>query len=57
MWFTKQREALALDGFVIAKDISGHGHKRYGVISRDNVDNYTGPYCELIRVDSLCNIF
>ena len=35
MWFTKQREALALDGFVIAKDISGHGHKRYGVISRD----------------------
>ena len=57
MWFTKQRDALPLCGFVIAEDISAHGHKRYGVISRDNVDNFIGPYCELIRVDSLCKLY
>ena len=57
MWFTKQREALALPGFVIAEDISRHGHKRYGVIARDQIDTFTGPYNELIRTESMCRLY
>ena len=57
MWFTKQREALQLTGFVIAEDISRHGHKRYGVIPRDQIDNFTGPYNELIRTNSMCRLY
>ena len=57
MWYPTQREALDLDGFVIAEDISGHGHKRYATINRDDIDSYVGPYNELIRVESLCKLY
>ena len=57
MWFTKQREALQIPGFVIAEDISRHGHKRYGVISREQIDCFTGPYNELIRTESMCLLY
>ena len=61
MWFTKQRDALQYEsehpGFVIAEDISSHGHKRYGVITRDQIDTFTGPYNELIRVLSMCRLY
>ena len=61
MWFTKQRDALQYEsehpGFVIAEDISSHGHKRYGVIARSDIDTFTGPYNELIRVHSMCRLY
>ncbi len=61
MWFRKQRDALQYEsehpGFVIAEDISSHGHKRYGVIARSDIDTFTGPYNELIRVLSMCRLY
>ncbi|HIB86016.1 TPA: hypothetical protein EYO57_02225 [Candidatus Poribacteria bacterium] len=62
MWFTKQGPALAYhdsraDHIVVAEDISAQGHKRYGVFPRTEIDNFTGPYCELIRVHSKCRLY
>ena len=56
----RRREAIGYfrdHGFVIAEDISGHGHKRYATINRDDIDSYVGPYNELIRVESLCKLY
>ena len=52
MWFPKQGPALAFhdahpDHIILAEDISSHGHKRYGVIPRD----------ELIRTHSVCRLY
>ena len=54
MWFTKQRDALQYEsehpGFVIAEDISDHGHKRYGVIARSDIDTFANyPYIKKMR--------
>ena len=42
---------------ILAKDISAHGHKRYVVIPRSEVDNFVGPYNELIRTNSICRLY
>ena len=60
MWFSKQGAALAYhdsrpDHIVIAKDISSHGHKRYGVFPRANVNIFQGPYNEL--TNSVCRLY
>ena len=60
MWFRKQGQAFAFhdahpDRVVIAEDISAHGHKRYGVV--ENVDDFQGPFCELIRIHSVCRLY
>ena len=62
MWFSKQGAALAYHDahpthIVIAKDISSHGHKRYGVFPRANVNIFQGPYNELIRTNSVCRLY
>ena len=62
MWFAKQGPALAYhdthaDHIVIAEDISRHGHKRYGVFPREDVDQFQGPYNELIRTNSACRLY
>ena len=62
MWFNKQGGALAYhdtrpDHIVIAKDISAHGHKRYGVFPLANVNIFQGPYNELIRTNSVCKLY
>ena len=62
MWFTKQGPALAFDDahadhIVIAEDISRHGHKRYGVFPRADIDNFCGPYNELIRTNAVCRLY
>ena len=62
MWFNKQGEALAYhdtrpDHIIIAKDISAHGHKRYGVFPLANVNIFQGPYNELIRTNSVCKLY
>lgn len=62
MWFTKQGPALAYDDersnhIIIAKDISAHGHKKYGVFDRSRVDEFVGPYTELIRTHSVCRLY
>ena len=64
MWFKKQGEALAYhdtcpanEFIVIAKDISAHGHKRYGVFPLANVNIFQGPYNELIRTNAVCRLY
>ena len=62
MWFVKQGSAFAYhdsraDHIVVAEDISAQGHKRYGVFPRTQIDTFTGPYCELIRVHSKCRLY
>jgi len=62
MWFPKQGPALAYHDskpghVIIAQDISGHGHKKYGVVPRDQIDRYVGPYNELIRTHSVCRLY
>ena len=63
MPYSKQAGALAFhDGcrethIVVAEDISGHGHKRYHVVRRADIDDYHGPYNELIRKDSACRLY
>ncbi len=62
MWFSKQGEALAYhdsrpDHIVIAKDISSHGHKRYGVFPLANINIFQGPFNELIRTNSVCRLY
>ena len=65
-WFAKQGPALAYHDalvgkgtghIILAKDISAHGHKRYVVIPRSEVDNFVGPYNELIRTNSICRLY
>ena len=62
-WFSKQGPALAFDDnhpdhIVIAEDISQHGHKRYGVFPRADVDNFAGGPCnELIRTHCPCRLY
>ena len=62
MWFAKQGPALAYhdahpDHLTIAKCISRHGHKKYGVVPRADIDNYRGPFNELIRTHSACRLY
>ena len=62
MWFAKQGPALVYDDehlnhIIIAKDISAHGHKKYGVFDRSRVDEFVGPYTELIRTHSVCRLY
>ena len=62
MWFSKQGEALVYhdtrpDHIIIAKDISAHGHKKYGVFPLANVNIFQGPYNELIRTNSICRLY
>ena len=62
MWFAKQGAAFAyaescVDHILVAEDISTHGHKRYGVVPLARIDDFTGPYCELIRVHSKCRLY
>ena len=62
MWFAKQGPALAYhdahaDHIIIAEDISRHGHKRYGVVPRVDIDNFCGPYNELIRTNAVCKLY
>ena len=42
---------------VVAEDISGHGHKRYHVVPRAEIEDYQGPFNELIRTQSLCRLY
>ena len=50
MPYSKQAGALAFHDrcrqthIVVAEDISGHGHKRYHVVRRADIDDYHGPY-------------
>ena len=58
MWFAKQGPALVHDDehpdhIIIAKDISKHGHKKYGVFPRSRIDEFEGPYNELIRTHAV----
>ena len=62
MWFAKQGPALAYhdahaDHIVVAEDISRHGHKRYGVVPRGDIDDFCGPYNELIRTNAVCRLY
>ena len=62
MWFSKQGEALVYhdtrpDHIIIAKDISAHGHKKYGVFPLANVNIFQGPYNELIRTNAVCRLY
>ena len=63
MPYSKQAGALAFHDrcrqthIVVAGDISGHGHKRYHVVRRTDIDNYQGPYNELIRTKSPCRLY
>ena len=62
MWFAKQGPALAYHDahahhIVVAEDISRHGHKRYGVVPRVDIDNFCGPYNELIRTNAVCKLY
>ena len=62
MWFAKQGPALAYHDenpghVIIAKDISAHGHKKYGVVPRDDLDQFVGPYNELIRTHAVCKLY
>ena len=63
MWFVKQGPALSFHDahpshYVIAEDISGHGHKRYGVFPESVIDARfnAGPFCELIRTHKQCRL-
>ena len=61
MWFSKQGEVAYHDSrpdhIVIAKDISSHGHKRYGVFPLANINIFQGPFNELIRTNSVCRLY
>ena len=62
MWFNKQGPALVYDDehpdhMIIARDISERGHKRYGVFPRSQVDEFEGPYNELIRTHAVCRLY
>ena len=63
MHYSKQAGALAFHDtcrqthIVLAEDISSHGHKRYHVVRRADIENYHGPYNELIRTDSNCRLY
>ena len=62
MWFDKQGPALVYDDehpdhMIIARDISERGHKRYGVFPRSQVDEFEGPYNELIRTHAVCRLY
>ena len=63
MPYAKQAGALAFHDtclqthIVLAEDRSRHGHKRYHVVRRADIDNYHGPYNELIRTKSPCRLY
>ena len=62
MWFRKQGPALAYhdprpDHIVIAQCISRHGHKKYGVVPKADIDSYQGPFNEVIRTHSACRLY
>ena len=62
MWFKTQGLALAFDDahdnhIVIAQDISHLGHKRYGAFPLCDIDNFQGPYYEVIRTKSRCRLY
>ena len=60
MPYAKQAGALAFHDtclqthIVLAEDRSRHGHKRYHVVRRADIDNYHGPYNELMRTKAPC---
>ena len=62
MWFAKQGPALAYHDahpahIILAKDISSHGHKKYGIVDRGSLDQFVGPFNELIRTHAVCKLY